>query len=291
MRARRRTTAVVLVVGALLATAANALPSTGPPPLGQLGQSASVRPAILRDVGFDQKIGGQVPLDLVFRDEADRPVALRQFFGQRPVVLALVYYECPMLCTLVLNGAVSGLKPLQLEPGKDFEFVAVSFNPREGALLAAAKKANYLDRYGRAATAGGWHFLTGSPEAIAKLTAAVGFRYAWDKEAGQYAHPTGILVLTPDGKISRYLFGIEYEPRDLKLALVESSAGKLGTVTDQVLLYCFHYDPANGRYSTAILGLVRAGGVVTLLALGLFLTAAWRRERRAERRARRGDAS
>ncbi len=270
---------------ALLATpCAWALPPTGPP---ERGDAASGKPPILREVGYDQKIGDALPLDLVFRDETGRDVPLRQFFHGKPVVLALVYYECPMLCTYVLNGAVAGLKPLALEPGRDFEFVAVSFNPREGWELAAAKKANYLDRYGRPQTATGWHFLTGSPEAIEKLTGAVGFRYVWDKAAQQYAHPSGIVVLTGDGHISRYLFGVEYEPRDLKLALVESSAGKLGTVSDAMVLYCFHYDPATGRYSASVVNLVRAGGVLTVLSLGLFLTAAWRRERHG----RRGGAS
>lgn len=283
---RRRRSAIVLAVGALLAARASALPPNGPP---EVGATAAGKPAILREVGYDQKIGSPLPLDAVFHDEAGREVALRQFFHGKPVVLALVYYECPMLCTFVLNGAVAGLKPLALEPGRDFEFVAVSFNPREGAELAAAKKVSYLDRYGRPQTAAGWHFLTGSPESIAKLTGAVGFRYAWDPAAQQYAHPSGLVVATGDGRVSRYLFGVEYEPRDLKLALVESSAGKLGTVSDAIVLYCFHYDPATGRYGASVVNLVRAGGVLTVLSLGLFLTAAWRRERGA-RSVRRGGA-
>jgi len=284
---RRRRSAIVLAAGALLAARAWALPSTGPP---ERGETAAGKPAILREVGYDQKIGNPLPLDAVFHDETGREVALRQFFHGKPVVLALVYYECPMLCTFVLNGAVAGLKPLALEPGRDFEFVAVSFNPREGAELAAAKKVNYLDRYGRPQTAAGWHFLTGSPDSIAKLTQAVGFRYTWDQAAQQYAHPSGLVVATGDGRISRYLFGVEYEPRDLKLALIESSAGKLGTISDAIVLYCFHYDPAAGRYGASVVNLVRAGGVLTVLSLGLFLTAAWRRERNARSSVRRGGA-
>lgn len=257
-----------------------------PPPVGSTEDpNSATKPPILRDVGFDQKIGARVPLDLPFRDENGTTIHLGDLFHGRPVVLALAYYECPMLCTLVLNGVVSGLKPLALSAGHDFDVIAVSFNPRETSTLAKAKRVNYLDRYGKPGTEDGWHFLTGDPSSIEALTGAVGFRYAWDAAAKQYAHPSGIVLLTPDGQVSRYLFGVEYEPKDLKLGLIESSQGKLGTLTDQVLLYCFHYDPATGRYSAAVMNLVRAGGLITLVLLALFLTLAWRRDAARARRA------
>jgi protein SCO1/2 len=286
------------VVLALASSAAFGLGNASqPPPIGSTEDpNSATRPPVLRDVGFDQKIGARVPLDLPFRDEEGRTVKLGDLFHGRPVVLALAYYECPMLCTLVLNGTVSGLKPLALSAGKDFDVIAVSFNPRETPMLAKAKRVNYLDRYGKPGTEDGWHFLTGDPGSIEKLTSAVGFRYVWDAQAKQYAHPSGIVLLTPDAQVSRYLFGVDYEPKDLKLGLVESSQGKLGTLTDQVMLYCFHYDPATGRYSAAVMNLVRAGGVLTLALLALFLTFAWRRDaargRKAapEQPARRGAA-
>ena len=256
-----------------------ALGNSEPPPIGSTEDpNSATKPPMLRDVGYDQKIGSQLPLDLDLRDEQGRAVKIGEYFGHgKPVILAMVYYECPMLCTMVLNGVVSGLKPLGLTVGKDFEVVAVSFNPHDTPALAKAKKLNYVDRYGRAGSEDGWHFLTAEPAAIERVTSAVGFRYVWDPAAKQYAHPSGIVLLTPGGEISRYLFGVEYEPKDLKLGLVESSQGRLGTLTDQVLLYCFHYDPTMGRYSTAVINLVRAGGILTLLLFGLFLVIARRR--------------
>lgn len=237
------------------------------------------RPAKLRDVGFDQRLGEGVPADVVLRDEAGRAVRLGDFLGKRPVILSLVYYECPMLCTLTLNGLGSALSVLTFDPGKEFEIVTVSFNPKETPELASAKKAVYLGRYKRAGAAGAWHFLTGDAEAIARLTNAVGFRYAWDEDAKQFAHPAGIVVLTPEGRIARYLYGVEYAPRDLRLALIEASAGKIGTPVDQVLLFCYKYDPANGRYSAAILSIVRLAGVLTVVGLAAFLAIMFRRER------------
>jgi protein SCO1/2 len=229
------------------------------------------RPAPLREVAFEQRLGEPVPLDLTFRDEVGRAVRLGDYFGKRPVVLSLVYYECPMLCTVSLNGLVSALQVLSFDPGREFELVTVSFNPKETPELAAAKKKVYLGRYKRPAAEGAWHFLTGDADEIARLTKAVGFRYAWDEQTKQFAHPAGITVLTPDGRLARYLYGIEYAPRDLRLALVEAAAGKIGTPVDQLLLYCYRYDPMTGKYSAMIVNLVRLGAILTLLALGVFV--------------------
>jgi protein SCO1 len=243
------------------------------------------RPAALRDVGFDQHLGETLPLDLAFRDETGREVRLRDYFGKRPVVLTLVYYECPMLCTLSLNGLVSALSVLPWTPGQEFELVTVSFDPRETPAQAQAKKTAYLARYKRTGAAAGWHFLTGDEASVRALTRAAGFRYAWDQAGGQFAHPAGVVVVTPDGRLSRYLFGVEYAPKDLRLALVESSAGKVGGPMEQLLLFCYRYDPATGKYGPVVLGLVRLGGVLTLLALAAFYFFSFRRERAQARSA------
>ncbi|MGO9209124.1 MAG: SCO family protein [Terriglobales bacterium] len=235
---------------------------------------------ILQEVGIDQRIGQQLPLDLVFHDEAGRSVPLRSYFGQRPVLLTLVYYQCPMLCSQVLNGVVGGLLPQKLSVGRDFDIVTVSFDPRDTPAVATEKRDTYLKRYGRADAEKGWHFLTGDTPAIEALTKAVGFRYAWDPKIQQYAHASGIMVATPEGRLSHYLYGIEYTPKDLRLALVESSAGKLGNVVDQINLYCYHYDPATGKYGAVVTNMLRLGGALTLLLLGGFLAVAWQRELR-----------
>ena len=244
-------------------------------------QPAQERPRILRDVGYDQRLGEQVPLDLVFRDEAGRDVRLRSLFRGKPVVLSLVYYECPMLCTLTLNGLQSALSVLSFDVGQEFDVVTVSFEPKETPALAAAKKKAYLARYRRPGAAEGWHFLTGGEGAIHALTGAVGFRYAWDTETRQYAHPAGLVVLTPEGRIARYMYGMEYAPRDLRLALVEASQRRIGNPIDAVLLYCYQYDPMRGRYAASVMRLVRLGGVLTVLALGGFILVSLRRERAA----------
>jgi len=235
---------------------------------------------ILREIGFDQRLGAALPLEAAFRDEGGQVAPLGRYFGSRPVVLSLVYYDCPMLCTLSLNGLVSALDVLPFAPGRDFELITVSFAPTEGPALAAAKKAAYLKRYHREGAAAGWHFLTGDADAIRRLTEAVGFRYAWDAETRQYAHAAGVVVATPDGRVSRYLYGIEYAPKDLRLAVVESSAGRVGSLVDQALLFCYHYDPVRGRYGATVMGLVRAGGLLTVLGLGGFVLTMLRRERR-----------
>lgn len=259
-------------------TAAQPFPQNAPPKLSQPGvapQNALPRP--LREVEIDQRLNDQIPLDLEFVDESGRTVALREYFGRRPVILALVYFDCPMLCTQILTGLTGSLKALSFNPGKDFEVLAVSFDPREKPTLAAAKKRNYLERYGRQDTAGGWHFLTGDEARIRSLTDAVGFRYRWDDATNQFAHASGIMILTPEGKIARYFYGIEYAPRDVRFALVEASANRIGSPVDQLLLFCFHYDPATGKYGFVIMNAIRLGAAATFLGVGVLIVVMRRR--------------
>jgi protein SCO1 len=241
--------------------------------------AAGARPGILNKIAIDQRIGDKVPLDLSLTDEAGQPVTLGDYFGNRPVILALVYYECPMLCTQVLNGLVTALGVMNFEVGREFDVVAVSFNPKEGPGLASQKKAAYVKRYGRPQSAAGWHFLTGSPDSIKRLTEAVGFKYEYDEKIGQYAHGAGIEVLTPKGVLSRYFYGIEFSARDIRFGLIEASEERIGSRIDDVLLFCYHYDPATGTYGAAMLNLVRLGGVATVAALVVFITMSLRRER------------
>ena len=245
------------------------------------GIPSSQMPGILSKVSFDQRLNEPLPLDLHFKDEAGRDVRLGEFFGWRPVILAFVYHECPMLCTQVLNGLTTSLMLLDETVGREFDVVVVSFDPRETPALASGKKKSTLDRYRRPESASGWHFLTGDEPSIKALTAAAGFRYAWDDKTRQFAHPSGIVIATPPGKLSRYFFGIEYAARDVKFALIESSAGRIGNAIDQLLLYCYHYDPATGSYGFVAMAAVRLGGAVTLLALVGFVFVSIRRERRA----------
>jgi len=248
----------------------------------QMGAVPPPRPAtpgVLQEVGFDQHLGEAVPLDLAFTDETGRSVTLADYFGRKPVVLSLVYYQCPMLCTISLNGLAGALEVLSFVPGQEFEVVTVSFDPTETPVLAAAKKKAYMARYKRPEAHAGWHFLTGPKQSVDALTRAVGFRYVWDEATKQFAHPAGILVLTPEGKISHYLFGVEYAPKDLRLALVAAAGGKIGNVADQLLLYCYQYDPQAGRYSASILNLVRVAGALTVLGLGAFILTASRKRR------------
>jgi len=243
--------------------------------------AAAARTGILKEVSIEQRIGQQLPLDLPFKDEAGNDVRLGQYFGGKPVVLALAYYECPMLCTQVLNGMTGALKTLSFDAGKDYEVVVVSIDPRDGFRMAGAKKATYLEHYGRPATAGGWHFLTGTEASIKPLAEAIGFHYAYDANLKQYAHGAAIYVATPKGVISRYFLGIEFAPRDLRLALVEASNNALGTIADQVLLLCYHYDPETGKYGAAVLNSIRAGFILTVGAFLTFLFVSLRRERAA----------
>ena len=242
------------------------------------------KPSILDQVGIDQRLDQQVPLNLVFNDETGQAVELQQYFGAKPVILMLVYYQCPMLCTQVLNGftgAMNGIVKFNI--GREFNVVTVSIDPRDKAEDAAAAKKRYLQRYRRAGAAQGWHFLTGKKDQIDALAQAVGFRYAWDPEVQQFAHASGIMLLTPAGHVAQYYYGIEYAPRDIQLGLVEASKGKIGSVADQVLLYCFHYDPRQGRYGAAIFNILRLSALVTILALGGFMLIMFRRDSLAAR--------
>ncbi len=269
----------------LFLAAASALAQPGQPgptsPLygarSELGGNPSTGlPTALRDVRIEQKLDQQLPLDLIFHDENGQPVKLGQYFGQKPVVLALVYYDCPMLCTQVLNGMVTSFRVLPFQPGKEFDVVTVSFDPRETSTLAAAKKklyVNYLPEKMQAAASNGWHFLTGDQASITQLTDAVGFRYRYDEATKQFAHASAIMVTTPQGRLSHYFYGIEYAPRDLRLALIESSANKIGSPVDQLLLYCYHYDPATGKYGAAVMKIMRVAGVVTVLGIIAMLMA------------------
>ncbi len=241
-------------------------------------------PAGLEGVTIEQRLSQQVPLDLVFRDEYGRSLPLSTYFkGNKPVLLALVYYNCPMLCTLILNGVESSLKAVSFDPGKDFEVVAVSFDPRDTPELALRKKNTYLQRYRRPNTVNGWHFLTGDEANIKALTDAVGYRYKFDRSTGQFAHASAIMILTPQGRLSRYFYGVEYAPRDVRLGLVEASENKIGNPVDQVLLFCYHYDPGTGTYGAIAMNIVRLGGAVFVLICSTFLFFAWRRDWRRDR--------
>ena len=256
----------------------NGVPASGMMTKGDM--PAGITPAQLQKVDFEQKLDAQVPLDLPFRDETGQPVMLNRYFDGKPVILTLVYYECPMLCTEVFSGLVRSLRGVSLDPGKDFAIVTVSFNPAEKPAEAAEKKKTWVQRYRHAGAERAWHFLTGELPSIKPLTEAVGFHYFFDERLNQYAHPTGIMVLTPGGRVSKYLYGIDYSPRDLRLALVDASGNKIGNPVDKILLYCYHYDPTTGKYGLAVLTLVRLGGAVTVAGLAAFILLARRRERK-----------
>ena len=251
-------------------------------------QDSNLKPALpgaLQGVSIDQKLNEQVPLDLTFRDEAGRDVSLSSFFHPgKPVILALVYYRCPMLCTQILNGVESSLKAVSLDPGRDFEVVSVSFDPKDTPELAASKKQLYLRRYGRTGTANGWHFLTSDEHNVQALADAVGFHYKYDPKTDQYAHASGIMVLTPDGHLSKYFYGVEYAARDLRLGLVEASQNKIGSPVDQILLFCYHYDPATGKYGAMTMNILRAAGAGFTLICGTFLVIVIRKDVRKSRR-------
>jgi protein SCO1/2 len=242
-----------------------ATPASSPSPDGL--------PPVLRDVGIDQKLNNQVPLDLAFQDESGREVRLGQYFGQKPVVLALVYYDCPMLCTLVLNGLLHSIEQLKYNVGQQFEVVTVSFDPMEKPALAAAKKAIYVGLYGRLNAGAGWHFLTGEEPSIRRLAQAVGFRYNYDPNTRQYVHAAGIMVLTPAGSVASYFYGIAYPSGNLRLALVEASQGRIGSPVDQLLLYCSQYDPATGKYSVIISHVLKLAALATILGLSALIWA------------------
>jgi protein SCO1 len=258
-RARAIVTIAVLLASGGIARG-QAVPSN-------IGVSSTTMPAQLKNVGFDPQLNAQIPLDLPFVDENDSNVQLRDYFKQKPVVLAFVYYGCPMLCNQVEQGVVGALRMLSFTPGRDYEVVFVSFDPRESADMAAQKKKSALAHFNRPETAAGWHFLTGTKESIDAATKAANFRYSFDSKTNLFAHPSGIMLLTPDGRISRYFYGVEYPGRDMRLGLVDASAGKIGTPIDHVLLFCYQYDPSSATYSASILKIIRLGGILTVLCI------------------------
>jgi protein SCO1/2 len=242
-------------------------------------------PPALREVAIDQKLNNQIPLDLKFTDENGEEVTLGKYFKDKPVIITPVYYECPMLCNQTLNGLMKTMRVLQFEVGEKFEVVTVSFDPTESASLAAAKKANYVEQLGKEGARTGWHFLTGTQENIKPLMDALGFIYTFDDKLGEYAHAAGIMVLTPQGRVSRYFYGVEFSPKDLRLGLVEASEGKIGSPVDQLLLFCYKYDPLTGTYGAVVMRMVQLGGLVTVICLGTFMFVMFRRDLRKKRSA------
>ena len=250
-------------------------------PRPELGVTENGLPKALREVKIEQRLNEQLPLDLQFKDSTGRTVQLREYFkSSKPVVLSLVFYKCPMLCNQILTGLLASLRTQSFDVGKEFDVLTVSFDPRETPQMAAEKKEDFVARYGRPGAEKGWHFLTGDEENIRRLTDAVGFHYNYDEKTNQFAHASGIMVLTPGGKLSRYFYGIEYFPKDLRLGLIEASDNKIGSMVDQLLLYCYHYDPATGRYGPVVMNIMRLGGIVTLLGIGALILILKRRDRK-----------
>jgi protein SCO1/2 len=282
---------IELITLVTLAAAASAQPGQPAPMQPSISmQDSNLTPALpgaLQGVGIDQNLNAQLPLDLTFRDELGRTVPLSSFFRSgKPVLLAPVYYRCPMLCTQILNGLASSLKAVSFNPGQEFEVVAFSFDPKDTVEIAAGKKEMYLRRYGRANTANGWHFLTGDQPNIKALMDAVGFHYKYDPATDQYAHASGVMIVTPDGRLSKYFYGVEYAPRDIRLGLVEASLNKIGTPVDRVLLFCYHYDPATGKYGAVAINTMRIAGGGFVLVAGAFLFLMLRRDMRPAARER-----
>jgi len=238
---------------------------------GIMSPPANVRPPKLENVGIEQHLDGQVPPDLMFRDETGNTVKLGDYFGRKPIILDLAYYNCTMLCGEVLLGLTGAMKMVSFNMGEEYDVITVSFDPKDTPELAAGKKKDYVQRYGRSGAQQGWHFLTGQPEAINTLTKAVGFQYQYDPRINQYAHATAIMVLTPQGKISRYFYGVDFPPKDLRLGLVEASQNKIGNPVDAILLYCYHYDPATGKYGAIVNNILQLGAGITILILGAML--------------------
>lgn len=248
---------------------------------------ANVRPPGLKNVGIQQNLNQQVPADLVFTDDLGRKVRLGNYYGKKPLILNLVYFTCPMLCGEELSGLESALRVLKFDVGKEFDVITVSFDPKDTPEAAAQKKEQILRRYKRPGAEQGWHFLVGQQDSIDAIAKAVGFQYEYDAKTEQFAHTTAIMVLTPEGKISQYYYGIDYPPKDLRLGLVEASQNKIGNVVDELLLYCYHYDPEKGKYSATVLRVLRVMGVATMLCLGTFLFVMIRRGPRAPQGAER----
>jgi len=264
--------------GTLLISAASLSAQAVP---GNMGPTAATMPAPLQNVGFEPQLNAQISADLKFRDESGREVRLGEFYGRKPVVLAFVYYNCPMLCDQIQQGVVGSLRMLSFNPGQDYEVVFVSFDARETPAMAAEKKKTALSHFHRPETAAGWHFLTGPAESIAAATKAANFRFSFDAKANMFAHASGVMILTPDGRISRYFYGVEYPGMSMRLGLVDASAGKIGSPIDHVLLFCYHYDPSSARYSASILRIIRLGGILTIIAILGGILISRRREIRA----------
>jgi protein SCO1/2 len=273
---------VSIVLGLLAVSSAAQINS------GMMSPPANTRPPRLENVGIEQHLNAQVPSELTFRNETGMPVKLGDYYGRKPLIMNLVYYNCTMLCGEALSGLSSAMRLIKFDVGKEFDVVTVSFDPRETPAMAAAKKVDYVKRYGRPNAATGWHFLTGQPESINALTKAVGFQYQYDTKSNQYAHATAIMVLTPQGIISRYFYGVDFPPKDLRMGLVEASQGKIGNAVDAVLLYCYHYDPQTGKYGAIVTNILRLAAAATVLLLGSLLFILWRLDRSATRRVLQG---
>jgi protein SCO1 len=275
--------AVCILHSAFCISTASAQQQPGMP--GSMGFStgivASNVPPQFSSVTFAQRLNEKLPLDAQFKDEAGRTVALGDYFGTKPVVLAFVYYQCPMLCSQVMNGISSALKVVPFTPGEEFDVVLVSFDPRDTPEAANAKKRAHLAHWSSESTAAGWHFLTGDADTIRRVTSAAGFTYTWDEKTGQFAHVSGVLTVTPDGRLSRYFYGVEYSPKELRLALVESGEGRIGSPVEELLLYCFQYDPTSGRYGLVVMNLVRLGSLLTMAGILTFVFVMRRRDPRA----------
>ena len=264
---------LALAVGLRLLTAVPVLAHTGNEPYTK-------DEAFLKEIAFDQKLGAQLPLDLPFTDETGKAVRLGEYFGQKPVLMLITYFNCTMLCPLLLDGLVRALRPISFDIGQQFTVLTVSINPRETPAIAASRKELYVQRYGRPGADRGWHFLTGTADAIAGLTQPIGFRFVYDKKTDEYAHASGIVIFTPEGKAARYLYGVEFSPRDMRLALIEAASGTIGNPVDQIMLYCFHYDPLTGKYGVVIMNVLRLAGSATVAVLGTFMFVMFRRDRR-----------
>ena len=268
-----RITATAACFGLVLLFAAEAAPAT----------NGSLLPPSLKGIGIEQKLEGEIPLDIIFRDESGAAVPLRTYFGSKPVLLVPVYYTCPMLCSQILNGVVAGLRPLSLKPGRDFEIVAFSFDSKDTPQTARLKMDHYAHSYSSRAGTNGWHFLTGNQKAIDALTQAIGFHYRWDDVHNMFVHASGVMLLTPQGRLARYLYGVEFEPKDLKLGLIESSQNRIGSPVDQVLLFCYHYDPKTGKYGAVVINMLRLAAGLTLGILAFVMILLWRRDLRQYR--------
>jgi protein SCO1/2 len=275
------TTIRKLAVGAVFAlcTSVGAWSQAQPKYALQGDGSTNQKLSIFDKVGFDQRLNQKIPLDLTFLDENGQQVQLKRYFGSKPVILSLVYFQCPMLCSQVLNGMAGAFNGIRrFDVGRDFNVITVSFDPRDTPEAAAQSKKTYLERYRRPGAAQGWHFLTGKKEQIDALANAVGFHFAWDPQINQFAHASGIMLLTPDGRLAQYYYGIEYAPRDLQFGLIQSSQGKIGNIVDKVILYCYEYDPARGKYGAVVFRILRLSALATVLVLGGFMVIMFRRD-------------